>query len=95
MRKRLTKAKSGYVFKIGENEGQGECFRGLIPSKEERDGEKCMRQIRANRWHQWIETVELFGKCSWSAWNWEEKKTETTAGTHICPEERLNREWFL
>lgn len=64
MRKRLTKVKSGYVFKTGENEGQGECFRGLIPSKEERDGEKCMRQIRANRWHQWIETVELFGKCS-------------------------------
>lgn len=25
-----------------------------FPLKEEGDGEKCMRQIRANRWHQWI-----------------------------------------
>ena len=76
----------------GKKNASGDSF----PSKEERDGEKCMRQIRANRWHQWIETVELFGKYSWSAWNWEEeKKTETTAGTHICPEERLNTEWFL
>lgn len=82
-------------LKSERTRGKENASEDSFPSKEERDGEKCMRQIRANRWHQWIETVELFGKCSWSAWNWEEKKTETTAETHICPEERLNTEWFL
>ena len=39
-------------------------LRVSFPLKEEGDGQKCMRQIRANRWHQWIETVVCFGKCS-------------------------------
>lgn len=96
VRKRLTKAKLGYEFKIREkDEGQEEYLRGLIPLKGGRWRE-MHEADRANRWHQWIETVVWFGKCSWSGWNWkEEEKTETIAGTHICPEDRLNTKWFL